>query len=71
MRVVLDSGFEYSSDAHPWFLELRSSRTNPKRDWYVVADGVNGGPQITGFRALGGQHGNMILPPRSITITTS
>ena len=28
----------HTSDRHPWFLESRSSRTNPRRDWYVWAD---------------------------------
>ncbi len=28
----------HTSDQHPWFVESRSSRTNPKADWYVWAD---------------------------------
>lgn len=34
IRVLLDWVPNHSSDQHPWFLESRSSRTNPKRDWY-------------------------------------
>ena len=35
----------HTSDRHPWFLESRSSRNSPKRDWYVWADpGPDGGP---------------------------
>ena len=28
----------HTSDQHPWFQESRSSRDNPKRDWYVWSD---------------------------------
>jgi alpha-glucosidase len=44
MRVILDLVLNHTSDQHPWFLESRSSRDNPKRDWYVWADGKDGGP---------------------------
>jgi alpha-glucosidase len=44
MRVVLDLVLNHTSDLHPWFEESRSSRDNPKRDWYVWRDGRNGGP---------------------------
>ena len=39
IRVMLDMVMNHSSDKHPWFLESRSSRNNPKRDWYVWKDG--------------------------------
>jgi alpha-glucosidase len=29
----------HTSDRHPWFIESRSSRTDPKRDWYLWRDG--------------------------------
>jgi alpha-glucosidase len=38
IRVIVDLVPNHTSDRHPWFLESRSSRTNPKRDWYVWAD---------------------------------
>ncbi len=28
----------HTSDRHPWFVESRASRDNPKADWYVWAD---------------------------------
>ena len=43
IRVIVDFVPNHSSDRHPWFLESRSSRTNPKRDWYVWADPAPGG----------------------------
>ena len=34
IKVLLDWVPNHSSDQHPWFIESRSSRDNPKRDWY-------------------------------------
>ena len=39
IRVLLDLVSTYTSDQNPWFIESRSSRTNPKRDWYIWRDG--------------------------------
>jgi alpha-glucosidase len=38
IRVILDMVLNHTSDQHRWFLESRSSRDNPKADWYVWAD---------------------------------
>ncbi|WP_179380006.1 alpha-glucosidase [Jannaschia marina] len=38
LRVMIDLVLSHSSIEHPWFTESRSSRTNPKADWYVWAD---------------------------------
>jgi len=40
IRVMLDLVVNHSSHEHPWFRESRSSRENPKRDWYIWRDGV-------------------------------
>src|SRR3982750_4538799 len=42
IRVLLDLVVNHTSDEHPWFAESRSSRDNPRRDWYVWRAG--GGP---------------------------
>ena len=36
---MTDLVLNHTSDEHPWFQESRSSRDNPKRDWYVWRDG--------------------------------
>ncbi len=41
IKLVLDWVPNHSSDRHPWFLQSRSSRENPKRDWYVWRDAPN------------------------------
>lgn len=43
MKLLLDLVPNHTSDLHPWFLESRSSRDNPKRDWYIWQDPKPGG----------------------------
>ncbi len=38
LKVLIDFVPNHTSDQHPWFIESRSSRTSPKRDWYIWAD---------------------------------
>ncbi len=40
--IVMDLVVNHTSDEHPWFLESRSSRDNPKRDWYWWSDPADG-----------------------------
>ena len=42
IRVLMDFVINHTSDQHPWFKESRSSKTNPKRDWYIWRDGKVG-----------------------------
>jgi alpha-glucosidase len=45
IRVILDFVPNHTSDRHPWFVESRSSRDNPKREWYIWRDPApDGGP---------------------------
>jgi alpha-glucosidase len=38
LKVIIDQVLSHTSDQHPWFEQSRSSRDNPKADWYVWAD---------------------------------
>ncbi|MFD0828302.1 glycoside hydrolase family 13 protein [Neobacillus sp. M.A.Huq-85] len=42
MKLILDLVINHTSDEHPWFIESRSSKEHPKRDWYIWRDGKNG-----------------------------
>jgi len=42
MKLLIDLVLNHTSDEHPWFIESRSSKSNPKRDWYIWRDGKNG-----------------------------
>jgi alpha-glucosidase len=51
MRLLLDWVPNHSSSDHPWFVESRSSRDNPKRDWYVWRDRQPDGSPPTNWMA--------------------
>ncbi len=38
LNVITEAVVNHTSDQHPWFLEARSSRDNPRREWYVWSD---------------------------------
>ena len=38
MRIIIELVLNHTSDQHSWFQESRSSRENPKRDWYVWSE---------------------------------
>ncbi|WHY61595.1 glycoside hydrolase family 13 protein [Cytobacillus firmus] len=42
MKIIMDLVVNHTSDQHPWFLESRSSKDNPKRDWYIWKDAKDG-----------------------------
>jgi alpha-glucosidase len=43
IRIIMDWVPNHTSDQHPWFVQSRSSRNNPKRDWYIWRDGKGPG----------------------------
>lgn len=43
IKLIVDYVPNHTSDQHPWFVEARSSRNNPKRDWYLWRDPQPGG----------------------------
>jgi alpha-glucosidase len=55
IRIVMDLVINHTSYLHPWFMESRSSRDNPKRDWYLWHDGKNGKPPNNWMAAFGGR----------------
>jgi len=55
LRVILDLVPNHTSDRHPWFVQSRSSRTDPKRDWYLWRDpAADGGPPNNWLSNFGG-----------------
>lgn len=55
MKLILDFVPNHTSDQHPWFQESRSSRDNPRRDWYLWADpAADGGPPNNWLSFFGG-----------------
>ncbi len=46
MRIVFDMVMNHTSDQHPWFKESRSSRDNPRADWYIWRQPPSGSPHF-------------------------
>lgn len=56
IKVIVDFVPNHTSDRHPWFIESRSSRDNPKRDWYIWADArPDGSPPNNWLSNFGGR----------------
>lgn len=55
LKVLIDFTPAHTSDEHPWFQESRSSRTNPKADWYIWSDAdIDGCPPNNWLSSFGG-----------------
>ena len=39
MKLIIDLVVNHTSDEHPWFIESKSSKDNPKRDYYIWREG--------------------------------
>lgn len=55
IRVIMDLVLNHSSHLHPWFIESRSSRDNPRHDWYLWHDPVGGRVPNNWLAAFGGR----------------
>lgn len=55
LKIMIDQVMAHTADAHPWFVESRSSRDNAKSDWYVWADAApDGNPPNNWMSVFGG-----------------
>jgi alpha-glucosidase len=54
LRVLIDQVYCHTSDQHDWFTESRSSRANPKADWYVWADAKSDGSPPSNWQSVFG-----------------
>jgi alpha-glucosidase len=55
LKVMIDQVLSHASDQHPWFVESRASRDNPKADWFVWADAkADGTPPNNWLSIFGG-----------------
>lgn len=54
MKLIMDLVVNHSSDEHPWFQESRTSRDNPKSQYYIWRDPVDGRPPNNWASAFGG-----------------
>ena len=81
MKLVMDLVVNHTSDEHPWFVESRSSKDNPKRDWYwwrpprdadagAAAAAHGRGAEQLGLGVLRARRGSSTRPPASTTSTS-
>ncbi len=54
LKVIIDMVISHTSDQHKWFRQSRSSRDNPKADWYVWADAAPDGTAPNNWLAIFG-----------------
>ena len=54
LKIVMDLVVNHTSDEHKWFVESRSSRDNPYRDYYIWREGKNGGAPNNWGSCFGG-----------------
>jgi glycosidase len=55
IRILLDLVVNHTSDEHVWFRESKSSKTNPRRDWYIWKSGEGGEPPTDWPSMFGGK----------------
>ena len=52
MRLILDLVVNHTSDEHPWFIESKSSKDNPKREWYIWKDPKEDGSEPNNWESI-------------------
>ncbi|RIP34270.1 alpha-glucosidase [Staphylococcus gallinarum] len=52
MKLILDLVVNHTSDEHPWFIESKSNKSNPKRDWYIWKDGKPDGSEPNNWESI-------------------
>ncbi len=57
LRLIIDLVPNHTSDQHPWFIESRSSRDSPKRDWYLWRDPSEEGKEPNNWLSVFGGPG--------------
>jgi alpha-glucosidase len=55
LKIMIDQVMSHTADAHPWFVESRSSRDNARSDWYVWSEPLaDGNPPNNWLSVFGG-----------------
>jgi alpha-glucosidase len=54
IHIVMDMVLNHTSDLHRWFLESRSNRNDPRRDWYIWREPGRGGRPPNNWRSFFG-----------------
>ncbi|WP_437750282.1 glycoside hydrolase family 13 protein [Staphylococcus shinii] len=52
MKLILDLVVNHTSDEHPWFIESKSSKDNPKRDWYIWQEPKSDGTEPNNWESI-------------------
>jgi hypothetical protein len=72
LKIMIDQVMAHTAEEHPWFKESRSSRDNPKADWYVWSDPRRTAiRRITGCRCSAARRGSGTRAASSTTCITS
>ena len=51
-KLILDLVVNHTSDEHPWFIESKSSKDNPKREWYIWKDPKEDGSEPNNWESI-------------------
>lgn len=52
MKLILDLVVNHTSDEHPWFIKSKSSKDNPKREWYIWKDPKEDGSEPNNWESI-------------------